>query len=1294
MALSGVTSLSTGLSTTSSSVSALDSQVNGGGGVKYSHVNSSLGDSVAGGVDSVALGPVATAIGTGSIALGNGATAVNPNDVALGAGAVTAMASSPTGVTLNGVSYAYAGTNPISTVSVGTASAPRTITNVAAGQVSATSTDAVNGSQLYAADQAISSIAASSGGGAIAANDALGGSAPVASGSGALALGYGATGSATNATVVGDQATARGANGTVIGADATDNGNVNETVVGQGAGVAASVPGANIALGQGATVTAGPVATSGATIGATVYSGFAGSSPVGTLSVGAPGSERTITNLAAGQIGATSTDAVNGSELYAVASTSQSGVATLSTSTSTGLSVVQSGVTSLSTGLSTASSGVGVLNAELTTAGITYLQTHSTLSGATAAGANSVAIGPQAVAANAGDVALGYGSSTAAAIATTGATLRGVTYAYAGANPTSTVSIGAPGAERTLTNLAAGQVSATSTDAVNGSQLYAADQAIGGLEASASGGVVSNDPGGGPAPSATGAGSVVGGVGASDNGVAGSTVLGAGASISAGVTGSDVALGQNSVVSASPVGTSSATVGGMVYGGFAGTNPIGVVSVGSAGATRVITNVAAGQVSAASTDAVNGSELYSVTNQVSETATTVAQALGGGAIGSTAGVTNPSYMVFGQDTTSVAQAIASLQNSAPLQFVAADGVNNTPTSIRTNTVTLVGTNASVPVTLENVAAGTALTDAVNLQQLENVTIHGVNINMGTPEPGTVVPGDYSTAIGADASTTAAGDMAVGEGALASGTTSGSAVAIGMGNTAMGAGAVAVGDPSISVGTGAVTVGANDTATGEGAVALGNISSANGTGAVAIGDDAIANGTGGAALGNAAQALGASSLALGNQAIASNPGDVALGAGSVTGPANPTASVTVRGVSYAVAGANPTSVVSVGSPGAERQITNVAAGQVTATSTDAVNGSELYATNQAVGAISGAVSTVSVQAAATNAAVVALSSGVSNGLVGLVQQQGGAPGNGTITVGAQTGGTLVSIAGTSGARTITGVAAALDADDAVNLGQLQSVVGGATANAVQYNDSSHLVVTLGGPGAAVPVALDNVAAGAVTASSTAAVTGAQLYATNANVTNLQNGAAGPFQVYQSGAVTAPTASGLQSTAGGDGAVATGGASTAIGYRASASGVNSVALGAGSSDGGQANVVSVGSPGNERRITNVAPGVAGTDAVNMNQLNSVANYATALNSALSVRVDGELASANALSGLAFATAPGKGMLSAGFGFEQGQGAFAVGFSHQFNDKYNTIIRAGGSFGVGSGYNGGNVSVNFQF
>jgi autotransporter adhesin len=278
--------------------------------------------------------------------------------------------------------------------------------------------------------------------------------------------------------------------------------------------------------------------------------------------------------------------------------------------------------------------------------------------------------------------------------------------------------------------------------------------------------------------------------------------------------------------------------------------------------------------------------------------------------------------------------------------------------------------------------------------------------------------------------------------------------------------------------------------------------------------------------------------------------------------------------------------------------------------------------------------------------------------------------------------------------LSGVAAGVAANDAVDVGQLQAALGGVSANAVQYDTAAHNSLTLGGVGATAPVALNNVAAGAVTASSTQAVNGGQLYATNTNVTNLQNGASGAFQVYQSGSVTAPVASGLNSTAGGDGAVASGGASTAIGYRATASGVNSVALGANSNDGGLSNVVSVGSATNQRRITNVAPGVAGTDAANMNQLTGVANYATALNSALAVRVDSEAAATNALSGLAFATAPGKGMISAGFGFEQNQGAFAVGFSHQFNDRYNTIIRAGATFGTGNSNAGGNASINFQF
>ncbi|TGT27551.1 hypothetical protein EN812_34395, partial [Mesorhizobium sp. M4B.F.Ca.ET.169.01.1.1] len=77
-----------------------------------------------------------------------------------------------------------------------------------------------------------------------------------------------------------------------------------------------------------------------------------------------------------------------------------------------------------------------------------------------------------------GSVALGAGSKTAAAVATTGTTINGVAYTFAGTNPTSTVSVGDVGKERTVTNVAAGRISATSTDAINGSQLYATNQAV------------------------------------------------------------------------------------------------------------------------------------------------------------------------------------------------------------------------------------------------------------------------------------------------------------------------------------------------------------------------------------------------------------------------------------------------------------------------------------------------------------------------------------------------------------------------------------------------------------------------------------------------------------------------------------------------------------------------------------------------------------------------------------------------------------------------------------------------
>jgi autotransporter adhesin len=415
-----------------------------------------------------------------------------------------------------------------------------------------------------------------------------------------------------------------------------------------------------------------------------------------------------------------------------------------------------------------------------------------------------------------------------------------------------------------------------------------------------------------------------------------------------------------------------------------------------------------------------------------------------------------------------------------------------------------------------------------------------------------------------------------------------------------------------------------------------------------------------ALGNISSAQGAGSVALGNNAIANNAGDVALGSGSVTGAPNPVSGVVLQGATFGFAGTSPTSVVSVGAPGAERQITNVAAGRLTANSTDAVNGSQLYATDQVLNAIGSSVSSI-------GAAVTTIATTVTNN--GLVQQTGGS--TAPITVGANTGGNTVNFSGTSGARVLSGVAAGVANTDAVNVGQLEAALGGATANAVQYDSASHNSVTLGGAGATTPVAVNNVAAGALTATSSQAVNGAQLYATNTAVTNLSSGASGPFQVYQSGSVTAPVASGVQSTAGGDGAIASGPASTAIGYRAVASGVNSVAIGANSTDGGQANVVSVGSPGAERRITNVAPGTSPTDAVNLSQLTTAQqNWQLTIDHYVQ-RADAGVALSLAAAGLHYDTAPGTTSIAGAASYYTSHAGMSLGINHTSADgrwRYN--------------------------
>lgn len=97
-----------------------------------------------------AIGKEAVANVSNSIAIGNGAKATEENSVAIGNDSITNTAIGTESETINGTVYTFAGSVPLGTLSIGDVAKERTVTNVAAGRISDTSTDAVNGSQLHA----------------------------------------------------------------------------------------------------------------------------------------------------------------------------------------------------------------------------------------------------------------------------------------------------------------------------------------------------------------------------------------------------------------------------------------------------------------------------------------------------------------------------------------------------------------------------------------------------------------------------------------------------------------------------------------------------------------------------------------------------------------------------------------------------------------------------------------------------------------------------------------------------------------------------------------------------------------------------------------------------------------------------------------------------------------------------------------------------------------------------------------------------------------------------------------
>lgn len=193
-----------------------------------------------------------------------------------------------------------------------------------------------------------------------------------------------------------------------------------------------------------------------------------------------------------------------------------------------------------------------------------------------------------------------------------------------------------------------------------------------------------------------------------------------------------------------------------------------------------------------------------------------------------------------------------------------------------------------------------------------------------------------------------------------------ATAVGTGSQATNYRATALGDYTIASGTDSLGLGTTAEASGDRSIAAGLLSKASGVNAIAIGDgakstsnDTVAIGekadatnSQAIAIGSSSSASGTYSVAIGLNAKAGDKWSVALGNSSETAKAVSTKNMTVGGKTYLTAGGHANGTVSVGNQYIKRTITNVAAGRVLATSTDAVNGSQLYATNQSVAANAG------------------------------------------------------------------------------------------------------------------------------------------------------------------------------------------------------------------------------------------------------------------------------------------------------------------------------------------------------
>ena len=388
-----------------------------------------------------------------------------------------------------------------------------------------------------------------------------------------------------------------------------------------------------------------------------------------------------------------------------------------------------------------------------------------------------------------------------------------------------------------------------------------------------------------------------------------------------------VALGSGSTTATGATNQGSTTINGITYN-FAGAtgNPNMQVSVGSAGATRQIKNVAAGEVSATSTDAINGSQLYAVASAVKplKYVSINSTATGAGSNVDNDGAQAPNSIAIGPSSTVTRQNSIAFGNNA--QSLSDDSIT-------------IGRNAKAESGSAFTNTSRAIAIGANSKVATNVT-QGIAIGSGSlTDEGAVVTGDQSIAIGGNVKVDGHAAIAIG------------------GDDARKAAAQTVSYTStndVEV-TGSLQT-AIQNLTGY------NLSNYKGTAAghagVAYGTSALA-GNAGVAIGTASDSMTrmndkgqvvnnkpvTNAVAIGTGARANFDNSVAIGGGSNTDHyATKQVNAIIDGVEVKWAGGDnisPGDVVSFGAKGFERQLKNVAPGEVSQTSTDAINGSQIY-----------------------------------------------------------------------------------------------------------------------------------------------------------------------------------------------------------------------------------------------------------------------------------------------------------------------------------------------------------------